>query len=263
MATDDKSKKRKATGDAPKKKKRAPEADAAPDVDTRAAGAAADDDAGSASQRARDDDDEAPTSASELTGELTAGPDADDVPEGALVVRGGESISLSDNGEPLAAGAEHAAARVGDDELSDDAPATQLGVERYVMAAFFAAGLVGAYVVGKTIHGVWAYLSNRAFFTNAVPTLAAVSDEGKTTIGTVLGGVIALVVVLRAYRRPDVRGWADDVASELTKVKWPTKKDVINSTLVVIAASTVATVYLALLDRLWAFVTNLVYGTGS
>jgi len=25
----------------------------------------------------------------------------------------------------------------------------------------------------------------------------------------------------------------------------------------------VATVYLALLDRLWAFITNLVYGTGS
>jgi preprotein translocase subunit SecE len=254
MATDDKSKKRKATGDAPKKKKRAPEAEAASDVDTRAAGAAPDDEAGAASQRDRTDDD-APTSTPEPAGE--------DVPEGALVVRGGESISLSDDGEPLPAGAEHAAARIGDEELSDDAPATQLGVERYVMAAFFAAGLIGSYILGKTIHGVWSYLSNRAFFTNAVPSLAAVSDEGKTTIGMVIAGVIGLVVVVRAYRRPDVRGWADDVASELTKVKWPTKKDVINSTLVVIAASTVATVYLALLDRLWAFVTNLVYGTGS
>ena len=33
--------------------------------------------------------------------------------------------------------------------------------------------------------------------------------------------------------------------------------------MIVIAASTVATVYLALLDRLWAFITNIVYGDGS
>lgn len=252
MATDDKSKKRKAaSGDAPRqaqgraapatppeprKKKRAPE-DAASD-DTLGA---------------------APPSEPEREA-----PDSDEEPGGALVVRGGESISLSDDGEPLPAGAEHAAARaIEDGDGNGDAPATQLGVERYVMAAFFAAGLIGSYILGKTIHGVWANLSNRSFFTNSLPALAAVSDDDKTTIGMVIGGIVGLIVVVRAYRRPDVRGWADDVASELTKVKWPTKKDVINSTIVVIAASTVATVYLALLDRLWAFVTNLVYGTGS
>jgi preprotein translocase subunit SecE len=68
---------------------------------------------------------------------------------------------------------------------------------------------------------------------------------------------------MRTYRRPDVREWTDEVASELLKVKWPTKKDVTNSTIVVIAASAVATIYLALLDRLWSFVTGIVYGTGS
>jgi len=78
-----------------------------------------------------------------------------------------------------------------------------------------------------------------------------------------IGGIISLVAVIYLYRREDIRLWADKVADELNKVKWPTKKDVTNSTLVVIAASTVATLYLALLDRLWAFVTNLVYGTGS
>jgi len=31
----------------------------------------------------------------------------------------------------------------------------------------------------------------------------------------------------------------------------------------VIVASTVATLYLTLLDRLWAFVTNIVYGDAS
>ena len=36
-----------------------------------------------------------------------------------------------------------------------------------------------------------------------------------------------------------------------------------NSTFIVIVASAAATLYLALLDRLWAFVTNIVYGDGS
>jgi len=239
MATDDKKKKRKATGDAPKRR-----AAEAPSDDTLGAGAA---------DPTPETEPEAPASDDEADGN-----------EGALVVRGGESISLSDDGSPLPAGAEHAAARAAEDELDDDdAPANQLGVERYVMAAFFASGLLGAYILGKAIHGIWANFSNHAWFTNAVPSLAAVGDEEKMTIGMVIGGIVALVVVFRSYRRPDVRGWADDVAAELTKVKWPTKKDVINSTVVVIAASAVATIYLALLDRLWAFVTNLVYGTGS
>src|SRR5688500_3218953 len=202
MATDDKSKKRKA--DAPKKKKRAPEP--AEGADARAAGARPaghDDDARLAAKRAATDDD-APPSAPEPAG---------DVPEGALVVRGGESIRLSDDGEPLPAGAEHAAARAGDEELFEDAPATQLGVERYVMAAFFTAGLVGSYVLGKALHSVWSSLSNRAFFTSAVPSLAAISDESKATIAMVFAGIVGLVVVFKAYRRPDVHGWADDVAS--------------------------------------------------
>jgi preprotein translocase subunit SecE len=141
--------------------------------------------------------------------------------------------------------------------------ARQLGAGRYVMAGFFAAGILGAYVLGKALHAVWADVANRDWFNRAVPVLAAVQDEDKATYATVIAALIALVVTLRTYRRPDVREWTDEVASELLKVKWPTKKDVTNSTIVVIAASAVATVYLALLDRLWSFVTGIVYGTGS
>jgi preprotein translocase subunit SecE len=79
----------------------------------------------------------------------------------------------------------------------------------------------------------------------------------------VIGGIIALMFVLRTYRNPEIRTWSDEVAAELAKVKWPTKKDVTNSTLIVITATAFATVYLALLDRFWAFVTNIVYGDGS
>ena len=44
----------------------------------------------------------------------------------------------------------------------------------------------------------------------------------------------------------------DEVAAELAKVTWPSKKEVTNSTMVVIVDERFATVYLALLDRFWA-----------
>ncbi|MFS8066023.1 MAG: preprotein translocase subunit SecE [Byssovorax sp.] len=148
------------------------------------------------------------------------------------------------------------------DDLEEEA-AGQLGSQRYVLAGFFVAGMIGAFIVGRSIQTIWAALSNKDWFSTAVPRLAAVSDDEKSTISLLIGAVIALVVVFRTYRKPEVRVWTDEVASELAKVKWPTRKEVWNSTVIVIAASTVATVYLALLDRLWAFITNIVYGDGS
>jgi preprotein translocase subunit SecE len=58
-----------------------------------------------------------------------------------------------------------------------------------------------------------------------------------------------------------VRRFADEVASELIKVTWPNREAVVNGTIVVMVASAMATVYVALLDRFWSFLTTLVYGT--
>jgi preprotein translocase subunit SecE len=160
--------------------------------------------------------------------------------------------------------AQDEAAAEGEAELDgEEAAAGQLGSERYVLAGFFVAGMLGAFVTGRAIQSIWTGVSNKDWFSTAVPRLAAVADEDKSTISLLLGAVIALIVVIRTYRKPEVRTWTDEVASELAKVKWPTRKEVWNSTVIVIAASTVATVYLALLDRLWAFITNIVYGDGS
>ncbi len=183
--------------------------------------------------------------------------------EGALVVAGGEAAAIEPAKPDGAEEALEAAAREEMDEGEEEVAATSLGSQRYVMAGFFAAAMIGAFVFGKLVHGVWSSVSNKDWFSRALPALAAVPDEDKTTYGMVLGAAVALIAVLRTYRKPNVRAWTDDVAAELAKVKWPSKKDVSTSTIVVIAASTVATLYLALLDRLWAFVTNLVYGSGT
>ncbi|AKT37401.1 preprotein translocase subunit SecE [Chondromyces crocatus] len=150
-----------------------------------------------------------------------------------------------------------------DEDDESDGAAAQLGIDKYVFAAFFVAGMLFAYLIGRLVHGVWATAASTAWFSRAVPVLANVADEQKTTYGVVIGGIIALILVLRMYRNPEIRTWADEVATELTKVKWPTKKDVTNATFIVITATTVATIYLTLLDRFWAFVTSIVYGDGS
>lgn len=149
----------------------------------------------------------------------------------------------------------------GEDEESP--AAAQLGADRYVLAGFFAAGMLGAYVLGRAIQGAWVSASNQDWFAQPFPRLAAVGDDDKAMYGILIGGIVALITVYRTYRRPDVRAWADEVAAELAKVVWPSRKEVTNSTFIVIVASAVATIYLALLDRLWAFVTNIVYGDGS
>ena len=55
---------------------------------------------------------------------------------------------------------------------------------------------------------------------------------------------------MRYYRRPSVKKWATDVATE-PRVTWPDKETVTNGTIVVLVAGTVATLYVAVPDRFW------------
>lgn len=155
-----------------------------------------------------------------------------------------------------------ASERESEEDAEDDAePAAQLGATRYVMAGFFAAAIAIAYVLGRTLAAIWARLSEARWFQTNMAALTRVGEEERAEITTLIGAIIAIGGAVYAYRRSDVRQWTDDVASELSKVSWPDKGEVTTSTVIVIVCSAFATVYLALLDRFWGFVTNLVYGS--
>ena len=62
------------------------------------------------------------------------------------------------------------------------------------------------------------------------------------------------------WYRTRARQLAEEVAAEISKVTWPSRTEVTNGTVVVIVTTVVSTVYFALLDRFWGFLTNLVYG---
>lgn len=142
----------------------------------------------------------------------------------------------------------------------DDAPeAGHIGVRRYVHAAFFAAGILTAYLTGKVLLSLWNVLADWPAAVRSMPVLIEYGEEDRASYTLVIGAVVGVLLVLRYYRRPAVRSWATDVASELAKVTWPDKETVTNGTIVVLVASAVATLYIALVDRLWGYLTNLIY----
>jgi preprotein translocase subunit SecE len=145
-------------------------------------------------------------------------------------------------------------------EAADEGTAAQVGVEKYVHAAFFAAAFLMAFLGGKILLSVWNNLAEWPEAVRALPFLIEYTEEERSNWTLIIGAVLGVLAILRYYRRPTVRSWATDVASELARVTWPSKDTVTNGTIVVLVAGAIATIYIALLDRLWGYLTNLVYG---
>lgn len=141
-----------------------------------------------------------------------------------------------------------------------DPEAGHVGVERYVHASFFAGGILCAYLMGKILLALWNSLAEWPVAVRSLPFLIEYTEEDRAGYTLFIGAVVGLLLILRYYRRPSVKNWATSVAAELARVTWPGKDTVTNGTIVVLVAGAIATVYIALLDRLWGYLTNLVYG---
>ena len=129
----------------------------------------------------------------------------------------------------------------------------QLGYRRFVYAAYFGFAIAIAFIGSKIGSQVWYRLSQY----KPQWELGDPQDEIIMPLGAVLGAAIAIYY----YRKPKSRQYVDDVANELSQVTWPSRKEVTSSTAVVIVTTLFATVFFALMDRFWGFVTNLVYGS--
>lgn len=186
---------------------------------------------------------------------------------------GTEEESLDEGREPDAQDGDEATGERDESEETDDEEgeeehvAAALGYRRYVALGFISLGLFAGYVLSRALQDVWQELASQPKFVQAAPQLAAIPHEGelvsRTNLSLLIGMLVGGLIVLRYYRRDDVRSWANEVADEISKVKWPTRKEIGNYTVIVIAGSALLTGYLALLDRFWAFVTNLIYSTGA
>jgi preprotein translocase subunit SecE len=174
-------------------------------------------------------------------------------------VDGGASSSGPD--DALATASDPAVEAAPEDAEAEEENATSsFGSERYVHAAFFVAGILAAYLSAKTIGMAWNSLAAWPDAVRAVPQLVGFSEEQRESYSLAAGAGIGTLVVIQSYRKESVRTWAGEVAAELSKVTWPTREAVMNGTLVVVVASALATVYVTILDKIWGFLTTLVYG---
>lgn len=77
---------------------------------------------------------------------------------------------------------------------------------------------------------------------------------------TLIAAVVALFVGISLYRNDRIYALANEVATELKKVTWPTAKEVRTATSVVIIMAIVSAVILGVFDFAWSNITELVYG---
>ena len=127
---------------------------------------------------------------------------------------------------------------------------SQLGTRRFVYAAYLAGACIIAFLFSKAVDGIWIWLATKK------PALGEPRDE----VVFPIAGVLGIAVAIYMWRRTRTRQLAEEVASELEQVTWPGREEVINSTIVVIVATLLATVFFFVMDRFWGYLTNLVYG---
>jgi len=166
--------------------------------------------------------------------------------------------ALAKADETVPAEAETSASTEVDEALQEGV--SVLGAARYVHAAFIVAAILAAYVSAKVLVVCWGLLSEWPEAVRAVPQLVQYDEDKRENITYIVGAAMSTVAVVQIYRRERIRSWADEVAAELTRVTWPARETVMQGTLVVVVASIIATLYVAVLDRFWGFLTNLVYG---
>ncbi len=134
-------------------------------------------------------------------------------------------------------------------DISPVAP-TQLGARRFVYAAYFAGAIAIAFLASKVLDFAWLKLQSYK------PAVGDPRDEVVMTLAALIGAGAAVYY----WFRTRARELAEEVAAEMSKVTWPSRTEVTNGTVVVIVTTIVSTVFFALMDKFWGFITNLVYG---
>ena len=112
----------------------------------------------------------------------------------------------------------------------------------------FLGALVGAvilfYLLQWTIDWVWGYF-------------ATSPSDFRISLAS---AVIATVTSIVLYRNDRIYHLANEVATELKKVTWPTAKEVRTSTLTVFVMAIISAIILGMFDFVWSNLTELVYG---
>jgi preprotein translocase subunit SecE len=114
---------------------------------------------------------------------------------------------------------------------------------KWVHVMFAIAGVLAAWLLTKCGEWAWSYFGK--------------PNELYIGVGAVVVAGIATVV---AWKNEQVFTLASEVAGELRKVTWPSRKETLSSTIIVIITTIVASLLLGVFDATWSWVTRMIYG---
>ena len=120
----------------------------------------------------------------------------------------------------------------------------QSSSNKAVHLMYMSGGLLLYFLLNWTGEWIW------GSFTKNPPELAL---NGICAVLALIGGIIA-------YRNDRVHTLATEVATELKKVTWPTRKETQAATLVVIVTVIIAAIILGVFDMIWSWITDRIYG---
>ena len=115
---------------------------------------------------------------------------------------------------------------------------------KWTHVMFALSGLVVAWLLARCGDWAWSYFG---------------SKPNTFLVGSV-AFVVAAVATVIAWRNEMVFGLASEVAGELRKVSWPSRKETLQSTIVVIVTTIIASAFLGVFDYTWSWVTRMIYG---
>lgn len=119
-------------------------------------------------------------------------------------------------------------------------------VSRYLSIAYLIAGLILAWVFAKTFG---------LLFLAFGPASDMIVFAG-VRLSVVLGVAVGFGLTFGAWRHERFSNYLTEVATELSKVTWPTREETYRNTYIVIAFSLLVAVFLALFDFVWKFATD-------
>jgi preprotein translocase subunit SecE len=132
-------------------------------------------------------------------------------------------------------------------EKNEAATATTFGLMKYVHAMFFAGALIVGWLFVQIVETLW-ITANLEITWMPPPAYWMV---------ILIGGGVAAILTVYLWRHPKVNRLAVEIVTELSKVTWPTRKELSASTVVVIIVSVIASIILGLFDAFWSWATTL------
>jgi len=114
---------------------------------------------------------------------------------------------------------------------------------KWVHVMFAVAGIILAWFLAKCGDWVWSYFGK--------------PNDFYVGVGAVL---VSSVVTIIAWKNEQLFALATEVASELRKVTWPSRKETVSSTIIVIITTIVCALLLGVFDATWSWVTRMIYG---